>query len=317
MHGCLLPMPVKVIRRIIWAINAFEESSEIQSHTEKSLKSLVKQTSASVEPVFVLTPDQINLDIESEANWVEFYRSAARKQILQQIKNIKGITFSEPTILFQKRSSITSAVKMLATYALRKKVDIIVVGTHARKGVSRLFLGSFAETLLMHSKVPIFIVNPTTQAGLINRHILFATDFNEKAYTVFRRIILLAQSLKAKLTIFHAVLHPVEPFLASGALLLGGVWQASQNDFDDQKQAYIQKANKWAEEAKKLGVLTKIQISNGGVSVPYAVLKFANQNKVGLIAIAAKSGLVASTLIGSVTRQIVRNSKCPIWVIHQ
>ena len=34
-----------------------------------------------------------------------------------------------------------------------------------------------------------------------------------------------------------------------------------------------------------------------------------------LIAMPAQSGAVASTLIGSYTRQIVRNAICPVWVL--
>ena len=36
--------------------------------------------------------------------------------------------------------------------------DMIVVGTHSRKGIDRLFMGSIAENVVRHSKVPVLVV---------------------------------------------------------------------------------------------------------------------------------------------------------------
>jgi nucleotide-binding universal stress UspA family protein len=38
------------------------------------------------------------------------------------------------------------------------KADMIVMGTHARKGLSKMILGSVAEKVLHHSKVPMLII---------------------------------------------------------------------------------------------------------------------------------------------------------------
>jgi len=35
---------------------------------------------------------------------------------------------------------------------------MIVVGTHSRKGIDRLFMGSIAENVVRHSKVPVLVV---------------------------------------------------------------------------------------------------------------------------------------------------------------
>ena len=36
--------------------------------------------------------------------------------------------------------------------------DLIVVGTHNRTGIDRLFMGSIAENLVRHSKIPVLVV---------------------------------------------------------------------------------------------------------------------------------------------------------------
>lgn len=37
-------------------------------------------------------------------------------------------------------------------------VDIIVMGSHSRKGLDKILMGSVAEKVLRHSKVPLFII---------------------------------------------------------------------------------------------------------------------------------------------------------------
>lgn len=46
--------------------------------------------------------------------------------------------------------------------AVELNVDIIVMGTHSRRGWDKILMGSIAEKVLNHSEVPLFII-PTKQ----------------------------------------------------------------------------------------------------------------------------------------------------------
>ena len=46
----------------------------------------------------------------------------------------------------------------LIRYAEEEGIDIVIMGTHGKKGLDRLLLGSVAENLVRHSKVPIMVV---------------------------------------------------------------------------------------------------------------------------------------------------------------
>ena len=50
------------------------------------------------------------------------------------------------------------------------KVDIIVMGTHSRKGLEKILVGSVAENVLHHSSIPILII-PTKGIELINTNL--------------------------------------------------------------------------------------------------------------------------------------------------
>ena len=49
----------------------------------------------------------------------------------------------------------------LIRYAEEEGMDIVIMGTHGKKGLDRLLLGSVAENLVRHSKVPIMVVTNT------------------------------------------------------------------------------------------------------------------------------------------------------------
>ena len=42
--------------------------------------------------------------------------------------------------------------------AIKLNVDIIVMGTHSRRGLEKILLGSVAENVLHHSSIPLFII---------------------------------------------------------------------------------------------------------------------------------------------------------------
>jgi nucleotide-binding universal stress UspA family protein len=45
-------------------------------------------------------------------------------------------------------------------YAKNNKIDLIVMASHGRSGISRWFLGSVAQKVLQHSSVPVLMVSP-------------------------------------------------------------------------------------------------------------------------------------------------------------
>lgn len=53
----------------------------------------------------------------------------------------------------------TPAHDAIVAHATQGKYDLVVMGTHARTGVSRLVMGSTAEQVLRHSPCPILLVH--------------------------------------------------------------------------------------------------------------------------------------------------------------
>jgi nucleotide-binding universal stress UspA family protein len=52
--------------------------------------------------------------------------------------------------------------KKIIEIAKNKKVDIITMATHQRKGIEKFFLGSISEKVLLYSNIPVLILPPTS-----------------------------------------------------------------------------------------------------------------------------------------------------------
>jgi nucleotide-binding universal stress UspA family protein len=57
----------------------------------------------------------------------------------------------------------TAAIEQLA---LDVAADVVVVGTHQRRGIDRLVLGSVAEALLRRGRVPLLVARPSAFDGM-------------------------------------------------------------------------------------------------------------------------------------------------------
>ncbi|MBI5895203.1 MAG: universal stress protein [Desulfobacterales bacterium] len=48
----------------------------------------------------------------------------------------------------------------IMNYITDNKINLVVMGTHGRKGLDRVLFGSVAERVIKTSRVPVLVVNP-------------------------------------------------------------------------------------------------------------------------------------------------------------
>ncbi len=95
-----------------------------------------------------ISPEQIQRLEDDSAKAAQVYLT---KQV-QLLKN-DGIT-AEAKVVFGLAS------ESLTDYAEKNGVDLIVIATHGRSGITEWFWGSVAERVLKTSKIPILMVRP-------------------------------------------------------------------------------------------------------------------------------------------------------------
>jgi nucleotide-binding universal stress UspA family protein len=110
----------------------------------------------------------------------------------------------------------------LASIIEEHDINLVVVGTHGRTGLSKLLLGSVAENILRHAPCPVLTVGPKVSGQaklpilqshghdlappeLELRQILFATNFGNNTGRLAHEAILLADEFQARLILMHVI----------------------------------------------------------------------------------------------------------------
>lgn len=66
-----------------------------------------------------------------------------------------------PALTFDGRVELGHPADVLSALATSEQAEQIVVGSHGRRGIERLFLGSVAERVLRRSEIPVLVVKGT------------------------------------------------------------------------------------------------------------------------------------------------------------
>lgn len=60
----------------------------------------------------------------------------------------------------QPRVELGDAAEEILNYIKKKNIDMVVMGTHGRKGLDRIIFGSVANTVIKKAQAPVMSINP-------------------------------------------------------------------------------------------------------------------------------------------------------------
>jgi nucleotide-binding universal stress UspA family protein len=112
-----------------------------------------------IEPIIVppagsdsITGISTEVSMVDESEMVRIQKEAAENTV----KRIQGQYADQLKITNFTEYGLTAdgILKSAAEFG----ADLIVVGTHNRTGIDRLFMGSIAENIVRHSKIPVLVV---------------------------------------------------------------------------------------------------------------------------------------------------------------
>lgn len=299
--------------KILWAVDPFAEDKELHGNCVKALKAWVKGNEEPIRPVYVMSPDQMRIPAEVFANLRHKAEESGQKKMEALLKSAKIASLEKPTFLASFNYSLQSAVHVLLDYAKSEKADLIAVSTQSRKGVTRFLFGSFAETLALQSEIPLLLVSPKMGPVKELKTVFYATDLSDKSQETFEEVLKLAEKHQMRLVLYNKIEYYTQ--YTSSTIGNSLVYSDYLKENIAERNKHIQEM---AEQARGLGIKTEIIIDQNPktLSTPTAILKAAKKVKASLIAIGAKTGPVQTALLGSVTRQVLRESHVPLWVLH-
>ncbi len=301
------------IKKILWTVDPFAKEKDLQRSAARAIKNLTEGFECVIEPVYFFSAYLTGeYPMEVPKDWLKDVHKKGQKELNRIVSRI-GLKNLKPLhVISEPYFTMREGVARINLIAKRWKSDLIVTSTHAQKGLKRLFLGSFAETLLLHSDVPLFFVNPHWNRRVQFKHILFLTDFSDESKEAFIRVLDIAKSMKIELTLFHKLAYLWPPTV----IISVGVFPMYSEVFEQELDARKEDALRWSEEAKAKGVRVNVYVDHRmNRSIADSAISFAKK-KPGIIAMASKSGPTKTALLGSTTRKVVRESPFPVWVLH-
>lgn len=271
---------------------------------------LAEQSGAELIAAYVLAPASFNWTGEFSGPWIKKYKPGAEARMEQIFRD----AHFHPTVVACRAPGLRSSVKCLETFARKVKAEMIVITTHARTGVDRWVMGSFAETLILSSQVPVLVVNPKQAPPQSIRRILVPADLESKSEKHVKQSALLAQRLGASVVLYFKPPDPLDPMIQQGVYTLGGGWVSVHNFIQENLENRRKQLAKLETMIRKLDVDVHSVIDTTSDTLVEGINAAITAEKADMVTVWTHAGPVAAAILGSVARGLVRTSKVPVLV---
>jgi nucleotide-binding universal stress UspA family protein len=205
-----------------------------------------------------------------------------------------------------------TAPDCILSFAQARKADLIVMGTHGRRGYDRLVLGSVTNRVMRRTPCPVLAVcGPRDDATSAERaaseehshvhhlsRILFCTDFSENSERALNYAVSAADEYDAELTLLHVLEHVPSPVKTEKTI-------ATATERLDKLIS--------AEGRKTVRIKTAVRIGK-----PYQqIIQLALEAKIDLVAMGVRGrGALDLAVFGSTTYRVLQLGPCPVLAVH-
>lgn len=199
-----------------------------------------------------------------------------------------------------------NAAPTILDYAADHDVDLIVMGSHGRRGFRRLLLGSVTEEVVRTARCPVLVVRhlPDAPAPSEVDRVIAPIDFSAFTDGQVESALEIATTFDVPLELVHAV-EPIPYVQMSYPIAV---------DVEDFKRHAKRRIDQLVEE------LDDGRLVSGRAVVGMAddvVMEFAEESEAPLVVMSSHghSG-VTRLLLGSTTERLLRRAPCPVLVTH-
>jgi nucleotide-binding universal stress UspA family protein len=269
--------------------------TDISQRALEYAKALAKPANA--ELLLVHVSPLPELITPPEAAWVDV--SGIQEQVAEQLEQTGAALRSEG---YRARAiSLTGSLHHALLSTLKEnKVDLLVVGTHGKKGLERFLTGSDAEALLRGAPCPVLCVGPAVPAlhgeTWRIREIICATSLDANSAPVAALAQKLAAFHQAVLVLFHV--------------------QDPDTKGDVDYESFEEALRSCSPE--DLGRYAWLQPRGDSRSPGASIIDLATSNGADLIVMGAHSASpIATHVQGGIVAEVLAHAPCPVMTLPQ
>lgn len=212
-------------------------------------------------------------------------------------------------IVLEPGTTGTSACDAILNYASDAEIDLIVMGTHGRRGPRRFLLGSTAACVVRQATCPVvtlrFDADPMDSDE--KPHLLVPVDFSNHAEDAVRYANTLAGMWGGEITLLHVIEEMVLPAVYG----IEPVALQPMTALSDNTRSELQYlGDRLIDE----GIPFRTEVLIG--PTPVVISEYAAEKESDMIVISTH-GLTGlkRVLMGSITEAVVRSAPCAVWTI--
>jgi nucleotide-binding universal stress UspA family protein len=200
------------------------------------------------------------------------------------------------------------AADSILSFAQARKADLIVMGTHGRRGFDRLVLGSVTDRVMRTAPCPVLAIckppHDSTATGEERRRvhhlsrILFCTDFSEASERALNYAISATAEYNAELTLLHVLEEVPSPAKTEEAIAT----------------ATLQLDKLIPQEGRKtFKIKTAVRIGK-----PYMqIIQFVVEAQIDMVTMGVSGrGALDRAVFGSTTYRVMQLGPCPVLAVH-
>lgn len=197
----------------------------------------------------------------------------------------------------------------ILAYTAEHDMDLVVLGSHGRRGLRRLVLGSVAEAVVRRAPCPVVTVGRGTAApnALTGGTMLVPVDFSEHRF----RLLAHARALAPIYGMDVEVMHVVE---VKGVPDAYGLYDSppDSGQMVDRARTVLDEE---ADSLREMGITVSVEVRTGHPADE--VLTGAEDGRAAFIMVAThgRTGL-ERMLMGSVAEKIIRQAPCPVYTVN-
>lgn len=274
-----------------FSARAYDYAHSLARHYEATLYVLHVVRAITIDPTF-FSSEMIDKVYSQEA-------ANAKAQIAKMAENQAGEVVQSQIVV-----QMGLAADTILSFAKKQSTDLIVMGTHGRRGIDRLMMGSTTEAVLRKAHCPVLAVRQPIQ-GFVHpespdepvqlRKILCCVDFSEHSPRALEYAFSLGLQYSAEITLLH-VLEDTKNLPEQRA-------QAQES----LEQLVPDEARDWASVAPA--------VRSGK---PYEeIIEQAEEAKTDLIVMGVRGrNVVDLAVFGSTTHRVIQLGPCPVLVVR-
>lgn len=194
---------------------------------------------------------------------------------------------------------------VITNIAREKQADLIAVGTHGRRGLKRLLIGSVTSAVMVHSPCDVMVVKkPCTKCTGVYSSVLLPFDGSEFSRNALKKACRLSKADKCKVTVLYVIPRYEEMI---------GFFRT-----ESIKKSLVEEADKIIDTAKEIasdsGIPIETEIREGAAAEQ--IVKAADRRKIDLIVMGTYGWRgVDKAIMGSTTERVIMHASCPVLAV--